>query len=146
MTALATRRKSLWLMKEKDVVLLEISFHIGDEKHGSRLASWQNSATYISMTPLESHAAASNYPISPEFVKVNAGGFFFSKDEIDYFHTTKISTRPLAAIIGGAKVSDKIGVLENLVDTVDRLIGGGMAFTFLKALGNEVEKSDFLRI
>ena len=50
--------------------------------------------------------------------------------------------RPLAAIIGGAKVSDKIGVLENLVDTVNMLIiGGGMAFTFLKAMGREIGKS-----
>jgi phosphoglycerate kinase len=50
--------------------------------------------------------------------------------------------RPLTAIIGGAKVSDKIKVLENVIDKVDRLIvGGGMAFTFLKAQGVSVGKS-----
>ncbi len=51
--------------------------------------------------------------------------------------------RPLAAVIGGAKVSGKLEVLENLIQKVDRLllIGGGMAFTFLKAQGKEVGNS-----
>ena len=50
--------------------------------------------------------------------------------------------KPLVAIIGGAKVSDKIGLLENLIEKVDKLIvGGGMAFTFLKAAGYEIGKS-----
>jgi phosphoglycerate kinase len=85
--------------------------------------------------------AASNVAIT-EFVKISVAGFLL-KNEIDYFNKAMSNpARPLAAIIGGAKVSDKIGVLENLIDTVDRLIiGGGMAFTFLKALGNEVGKS-----
>ena len=50
--------------------------------------------------------------------------------------------RPFVAIIGGAKISDKIGVIENLINTVDELvIGGGMAYTFLKALGHEIGNS-----
>ncbi|MCK7512895.1 MAG: phosphoglycerate kinase, partial [Desulfobacterales bacterium] len=49
---------------------------------------------------------------------------------------------PLCAIIGGAKVSDKIGLLENLIEKVDKIIiGGGMAFTFLKAAGYGIGKS-----
>ena len=50
--------------------------------------------------------------------------------------------RPFVAILGGAKVSDKIDVIENLIDKVDSLlIGGGMMFTFLKAKGFEIGKS-----
>ena len=65
------------------------------------------------------------------------------QSELDYLKkATENPVRPLVAIIGGAKVSDKIGVLERLIEKVDKLlIGGGMAFTFLKALGNEVGKS-----
>jgi len=50
--------------------------------------------------------------------------------------------RPYAVVLGGSKVSDKLGVIDNLLDKADKLlIGGGMVFTFLKALGNEVGKS-----
>ena len=137
--------KAVAAMKEKDVVLLEnLRFHIGDEKNDPDFAKALAKLcdVYIDDAFAVSHRkAASNVAIT-EFVKINAAGFLL-KDEIDYFHKAMSNpTRPLAAIIGGAKVSDKIGVLENLVDTVDRLIiGGGMAFTFLKALGNEVGKS-----
>lgn len=137
--------KAVAAMKEKDVVLLEnLRFHIGDEKNDPDFARALAKLcdVYIDDAFAVSHRkAASNVAIT-EFVKTNAAGFLL-KDEIDYFNKAMSNpTRPLAAIIGGAKVSDKIGVLENLIDTVDRLIiGGGMAFTFLKALGNEVGKS-----
>ena len=65
------------------------------------------------------------------------------KNEIEYFNKAMGNpARPLCAIIGGAKVSDKIGVLENLIEKVDKIIvGGGMAFTFLKAAGYGIGKS-----
>jgi len=137
--------KTVAAMKEKDVILLEnLRFHIGDEKNDPEFAKALSKLCdiYIDDAFAVSHRkAASNVAIT-EFVKINAAGFVL-KDEIDYFNKAMSKPeRPLAAIIGGAKVSDKIGVLENLVDKVDKLIiGGGMAFTFLKALGNEVGKS-----
>jgi phosphoglycerate kinase len=140
-----TADKAVAAMKEKDVILLEnLRFHIGDEKNDPDFAKALSKLcdVYIDDAFAVSHRkAASNVAIT-EFVKINAAGFLL-KDEIDYFNKAMSNPgRPLAAIIGGAKVSDKIGVLENLIDTVDRLIiGGGMAFTFLKALGNEVGKS-----
>jgi phosphoglycerate kinase len=137
--------KAVAAMKEKDVILLEnLRFHIGDEKNDPDFARALAKLcdVYIDDAFAVSHRkAASNVAIT-EFVKINAAGFLL-KDEIDYFNKAMSNpTRPLAAIVGGAKVSDKISVLENLIDIVDRLIiGGGMAFTFLKALGNEVGKS-----
>ena len=65
------------------------------------------------------------------------------KNELNYFeHAMENPVRPLVAIIGGAKVSSKIGVIKNLSKRVDKiLIGGGMMFTFLKSIGFEVGKS-----
>jgi len=68
---------------------------------------------------------------------------FLMKDELEYFHRSmEDPKRPFVAIIGGAKVSSKMGVLQNLVKRVDKLIiGGGMAFTFLKTLMHDIGKS-----
>lgn len=72
----------------------------------------------------------------------SAAGFLVQK-EIDFIGgAVDNPKRPFVAILGGAKVSDKIGVIENLLDTADKvLIGGGMAYTFYKALGREIGTS-----
>lgn len=71
-----------------------------------------------------------------------AAGFLVEK-EIDFIGgAVDNPERPFVAILGGAKVSDKIGVIENLLDTADKvLIGGGMAYTFYKAQGKEIGNS-----
>lgn len=132
-------------MKEGDIVLLEnLRFHIGDEKNESEFARALSLLcdVYIDDAFAVSHRKAASNAAITEFVKVCAAGFLL-KNEIDYFQKALGNPeRPLVAIIGGAKVSDKIGVLENLIEKVDCLIvGGGMAFTFLNALGYEVGNS-----
>jgi phosphoglycerate kinase len=76
------------------------------------------------------------------FVSKSAAGLLMQK-ELEYLgKATEHPAKPFVAILGGAKVSDKIGVIRNLMDKVDSLIiGGGMAYTFLKAQGQEVGKS-----
>ncbi|MCS7218771.1 MAG: phosphoglycerate kinase [Thermus sp.] len=69
-------------------------------------------------------------------------GFLLEKEVKALSRLLHAPERPYAVVLGGAKVSDKIGVMENLLPRIDRLlIGGAMAFTFLKALGKEVGKS-----
>ena len=73
---------------------------------------------------------------------VSVAGFCMKK-EIEYFEQVMVSpTRPVATIMGGAKVSDKIGAINNLLERMDKvIIGGGMMFTFLKAMGYEIGRS-----
>jgi phosphoglycerate kinase len=75
-------------------------------------------------------------------VKVSAAGYLLKK-EIEYLEGAVANPmRPFVAILGGAKVSGKIGVIENLGKRVDKvIIGGGMAFTFIKAMGMEIGSS-----
>ena len=77
-----------------------------------------------------------------KFVKQSAAGFLVAK-EMQYFaKVLNNPDRPLTAILGGAKVSDKITVIENLLNLVNTLIvGGGMAYTFMKAQGQEIGNS-----
>ena len=137
--------KAVSAMKSGDLILLEnLRFYIGEEKNDEEFARQlaQFCDVYIDDAFAVSHRAAASNTAITGLVKECAAGFLL-KDEIDYFNKAMGNpARPLAAIIGGAKVSDKIGVLEKVIEKVDKLIvGGAMAFTFLKASGYEVGKS-----
>lgn len=132
-------------MTPGDVVVLENTrFDAGEEKNNPELsqAMAKLADVYVSDAFGSLHRAHSSTAGVTEYVSQNAAGFLVAK-EIEYF--TKVLTnpdRPLAAILGGAKVADKIGVIDNLLNLVDSLlIGGGMAYTFLKAQGYEIGDS-----
>ncbi|MBI5233409.1 MAG: phosphoglycerate kinase [Deltaproteobacteria bacterium] len=132
-------------MKSGDVVLLEnLRFHPEEEKNddvfGSKLGSLVDVYIYDAFATAH-RAHASNVAIV-RYVKQYGAGFLMKK-ELGYFdRALEKPLRPLVAIIGGKKVSDKIGVLLSLCEKVDKLIiGGGMALTFFKALGYEIGKS-----
>jgi phosphoglycerate kinase len=133
------------IMKEGDIVLLEnLRFYPGEDKNDPEFAKKLASLCdiYIDDAFAVSHRAAASNSAITEFVQTCGAGFLL-KNEIEYFNKAMGNpARPLCAIIGGAKVSDKIGVLEKLIDKVDKLIvGGGMAFTFLKSAGYGIGKS-----
>jgi phosphoglycerate kinase len=133
------------IMKEGDIVLLEnLRFYPGEDKNDPEFAKKLASLCdiYIDDAFAVSHRAAASNSAITEFVQTYGAGFLL-KNEIEYFNKAMGNpARPLCAIIGGAKVSDKIGVLENLIEKVDKIIvGGGMAFTFLKAAGSGIGKS-----
>ena len=132
-------------MKAGDVILLEnLRFHAGEDKNDDAFAQELAKLcdVYVNDAFAVSHRAAASNTAITKFVPVCAAGFLL-KNEIEYFNKAMGNpVRPLVAISGGAKVSDKIAVLENLIDKVDKLIvGGGMAFTFLKAQGGNIGKS-----
>jgi phosphoglycerate kinase len=111
-----------------------------DDEFAKKLASFAD--VYIDDAFGNAHRThASNVGIT-KYVKECGAGFLMKK-EINYFQTQlEKPVRPFVAIIGGSKVSDKLSTLINLIKKVDKLIiGGGMAFTFLKAQGIEVGKS-----
>jgi phosphoglycerate kinase len=91
---------------------------------------------YVNDAFAVSHRAHASVAGVAERVELRGAGFLLQK-EIDYFHQAMDEpVRPLAAIVGGAKVSSKLGALENMLGRVDKmLIGGAMANTFLKAIG-----------
>jgi len=131
-------------MKERDVVLLENTrYRKEEEKNGEEFSKELASLgeLYVNDAFGTSHRAhASNVGVS-KFLPSSVG--FLVKKEIDVMgKALENPERPFVAILGGAKVSDKIGVIENLIEKVDSiLIGGGMAYTFLKAKGNNIGTS-----
>lgn len=132
-------------MKQGDVLLLEnLRFHIGEEQND--LAFSQSLAALADVYINDAFGAAHRVHASivgiPRFIKVAAVGYLLRK-EIGYLEGAVANPmRPFVAILGGAKVSGKIGVIENLGKRVDKvIIGGGMAFTFIKAMGLEIGNS-----
>ena len=78
----------------------------------------------------------------PSIMGHGAAGYLMNKEISAFKAILQDAPRPLCAIVGGAKVSDKILLLENLLQKVNKLvIGGAMAYTFLKATGNKIGKS-----
>ncbi|NWF52376.1 MAG: phosphoglycerate kinase [Nitrospirae bacterium] len=131
-------------MKEGDVILLEnLRFNPGEEENNLEFSRALASLAdfYINDAFGTAHRAHASIVGVPKFVPAAAG--FLLKKEIEYLRgAIDNPVRPFVAILGGAKVSGKINVLENLVGKVDKvLIGGGMAYTFIKAMGYEVGNS-----
>jgi len=132
-------------LKPGQVLMLEnLRFYPEEEKNDDAFAlKLANLADcYINDAFGVSHRAHASVDAITRHVSACAAGFLMKK-EITYFEKAmKAPARPLVAIVGGAKVSGKLQVLENLMKRVDSLlIGGGMAFTFLKAQGVEIGKS-----
>ncbi|MEJ2684613.1 MAG: phosphoglycerate kinase [Candidatus Sulfobium sp.] len=131
-------------MNDGDVILLEnLRYHPEEEKNDEEFARMLSRLAdfYINDAFGTAHRAHASTVGIPKFLTSAAG--FLMKREIEYLKgVVNNPVRPFVAILGGAKVSGKIGVLEHLEAKVDKvLIGGGMAFTFIKAMGYEVGDS-----
>lgn len=137
--------KAAAALKDGDCLLLEnVRFHKEETKNepdfAKKLAKLGD--VYINDAFGSAHRAHASTEGVTKFIKTCAAGYLMQK-ELDYLGKTLANpARPFVAILGGAKISGKIDVIENLMSKVDALIiGGGMAYTFFKADGGEVGKS-----
>ena len=132
-------------MKEGEILLLEnVRFHAGETKNDAEFAKKlaENADVYVNNAFGTAHRAHASTEGVTHYLQPAVGGFLLEK-EIKYLgQALAYPDHPFVAIVGGAKVSDKIAVIENMLSKVDTLvIGGGMAYTFLKAKGRPVGKS-----
>jgi phosphoglycerate kinase len=132
------------LEKGQTLLLENLRFHAeeeaNDEKFSRQLANLAD--YYINDAFGTAHRAHASTVGITKFMQKSGAGLLMEK-ELDYLgRALHHPEHPFVAILGGAKVSDKIGVIQNLMNKVDALIiGGGMAYTFLKARGQHVGKS-----
>ncbi len=131
-------------LKEGEVLLLEnVRFHAEETKNDAEFSKALASLAeiYVNDAFGSAHRAHSSTTGVADYLPA-VGGYLIRK-ELEYIGgALENPKRPLVAILGGAKVSDKIGVITNLLNTVDTLIvGGGMAYTFFAALGYSVGTS-----
>ena len=131
-------------LKDGEVMLLEnLRFHKEEEKNAPEFAKELASMAeiYVNDAFGTAHRAHASTAGVADYLPAVCG--YLIQKEIEIMGTAlENPKRPFVAILGGAKVSDKIGVIENLIDKVDTLvIGGGMAYTFFKAKGYEVGNS-----
>jgi phosphoglycerate kinase len=132
------------LEKGQTLLLENLRFYAeeeaNDEGFSKKLA--QLASFYVNDAFGTAHRAHASTVGMTKFVQKSAAGLLMEK-ELEYLgKALEHPEKPFVAILGGAKVSDKIPVIKNLIEKVDSLIiGGGMAYTFLKALGEQVGKS-----
>jgi len=133
-------------LKDGDVLVLEnVRFHPEEEKNDegfSKQLAALCDGVFVCDAFGSAHRAHASVVGITKFVKQAAAGLLMEKELAYIGKAISNPTRPFVAIIGGAKVSDKIEVVENLMKIADAmLIGGGMAYTFLKAQGLSIGKS-----
>lgn len=133
------------VMKAGDVLMLEnLRYYPGEEKNDPEFAKQlaNGCEIFVNDAFAVSHRAHASVEAITRIIPTVTAGFLM-RNEMTYFDKAMQNpVRPLVAILGGAKVSGKLEVLETLVNKVDKVvIGGGMAFTFLKAMGYSVGKS-----
>jgi phosphoglycerate kinase len=132
------------LEKGQSLLLENLRFHseeeANDEKFSKQLANLAD--YYVNDAFGTAHRAHASTVGITKFVQKSAAGLLMEK-ELEYMgRALEVPEEPFVAILGGAKVSDKIGVIQNLISKVNTLIiGGAMAYTFLKAQGQKVGKS-----
>lgn len=131
--------------KPGEIILLEnVRFHPGEKKNDPGFAKElaKHADLFVNDAFGSSHRAHASVAGVTEFLQPAVSGFLLEK-EIRYLEeSVNNPNRPFVAILGGAKVSDKIGVIENLLGKTDTIIiGGGMTYTFFKALGFPIGNS-----
>jgi len=137
--------KRVQAMAAGSVIMLEnVRFHPGEEKNDPALAKELGALAdlYVNDAFGTAHRAHASTEGVAHYVKQAAAGYLLTK-EIKYLAgVLEKPERPFTALLGGAKVSTKIGVITKLAEKVDNiLIGGGMAYTFLRAMNMNVGKS-----
>jgi len=149
-------KKAVAALKDGDVCLLENTrFRKEETKNEDNFSKELASLAdiYVDDAFGSSHRAHCSTVGVTQFVKESAVGYLMEKEIAYLGNAVDNPVRPFAAILGGAKVADKINVISNLIEKVDMLIiGGGMAYTFIKAQGYNVgnslldaEKIDFAK-
>ncbi len=141
-------KKAVAEMKDGEIVVLENTRFRGSEetKNGEEfakeLADLVDNEVFVMDAFGSAHRAHASTAGVTKFVKETAVGYLMNK-EIEFLgNAVENPVRPFVAILGGAKVADKLNVISNLLEKCDTLIiGGGMAYTFLKAKGYEVGTS-----
>ena len=138
-------KKAVAEMKDGEVVLLENTRYKkeetkNEEEYSKELASLAE--IFVNDAFGTAHRAHCSTVGAGQFLEERVCGYLIQK-ELDFLGSAvENPVRPFLAILGGAKVSDKLGVINNLLEQVDTLIiGGGMAYTFIKALGHEIGTS-----
>ncbi len=141
-------KKAVAEMKDGEIVVLENTRFRGAEetKNGEEfskeLAQLVDGEVFVMDAFGSAHRAHASTAGVAKFVKETAVGYLMQK-EIQYLgNAVEVPERPFVAILGGAKVADKLNVISNLLEKCDTLIiGGGMAYTFIKAQGGSIGKS-----
>lgn len=137
--------RDIKVMKSGDVLMLEnVRFYPGEEKNDPQFAAQlaNGCQVYVNDAFAVSHRAHASVEAITKVIPSIVAGFLMRNEMTFFDKAMQNPVRPLVAILGGAKVSGKLQVLEKLMNKVDKVvIGGGMAFTFLKAMGYAVGAS-----